>query len=636
MHYGDSKCAQCGARLDWNCPPPDYVEPVSNAPGFCDHDCFFKFIGVPSYELEKRPPADPGEEPLRLMDGKLLVYANRAQYLDFFDYDERKRIAALKRDCSERYKHQAGTWRNERHRIERERKEDEWNKQETARLKQKAIDDEKERKQLEEYQQQLEEIERMAEEQRQKEAQIAEWNELALNLPFDVMYQHIMILGGTGAGKTHLLQELILNLLDMADTPGMIVIDPKGLMVKRLAKLAVFNDRLKDRLVIIDATRKPYPALNLFADTSRNEDEREMLFSHAISTFRYIFSSGGFKFTPKQANCFGYCVALMFAMRGTLTDLQALLRKGGENNPRVRAAMLRIPHAHKPFFASDFSGPAYTSTRDEVLTRLNELSLIPSFVGMFDQPDRSVDIFDCIQKRKIVLVNTGLDKSRTTSQIMGRLFIAMLLNAAYMRANLPKSQHHPCFLFADEFQEFIDDEKTPELLRLVREYNIGVTIAFHNMHGAELSDALRVVISGSTRTKFAAMPSGRDLNYVAQDFGCDPRLFAQHSQTRSHAVFIGTVRGIIPPTPISVPWQNVEKEPQMTQDQAEAHYISKALQMGPKTPAYEADDDDQLYDEIDDDDPAVEWGKHVPWPKDMPAMAPATKAEDDPDYFPRS
>ncbi|MGY4310939.1 hypothetical protein [Bradyrhizobium sp. JR3.5] len=73
-----------------------------------------------------------------------------------------------------------------------------------------------------------------------------------------------------------------------------------------------------------------------------------------------------------QANLFGYCVALMFAMGGTLSDLQRLLRKNGERDPRVQRAIERVPVAHQPFFRQDFGSSSYSSTREEVV-------IVPAF-----------------------------------------------------------------------------------------------------------------------------------------------------------------------------------------------------------------------------------------------------------------
>jgi hypothetical protein len=623
MHTDDGKCAGCGRKLSrWHTyTPPEFVTPVQNGPTFCNDGCFFRFIEVFPSELERREPADYGDEPMRFVNGKTYEYADREQYLEYFEHDENERIAALKKECADRYGSRAGWWDTQRYWIALERKEQEWEKQETARLKQKAIEDEKALLRFEEEARKAEEAARLAEEMKAKPVQMY----------YDARPEGVVITGGSGTGKTHLLQEHQLGDLDRDNPPGMLVIDPKGLMVQRLAKLSVFDPfdgDLHDRLVIVDATKEPYPALNLFADTSRNEKERNLLLSQAIKTFRYIFSAGGFKFTPKQANCFGYCAAMMFAIGGKFSDLQNLLREGGEKDPRVQRAIPRLPKEIRPFFERDFGGPAYKQTRDEIMTRLNELTLSPWFNSLFDQSERKIDLFRCMQERKIVLVNTGI-ADKTISQMTGRLFISMFINAVYQRSTLPKKYWPRFHLYVDEFQEYMDPEKTPEMLRLVREYNVACHIAFHNYFGEELNDAIRSAISQNTRIKYAARPQGMERAYVARDFQCErnQEIFERYPKTNTHAQFICYASGLTPATAVQVPWLNVEKRPQMSDLRADILYDLKIEELAPTEP-------DDVDDEVEYDDGAV------PWPEEAEIAYRQSHSpqiiDDDPDYFPRS
>ena len=102
-------------------------------------------------------------------------------------------------------------------------------------------------------------------------------------------------------------------------------------------------------------------------------------------------------------------------------------------------------------------------------------------------------------------------------------------------APLSRSQQWtPAFLVIDEFQDFADEEKTPEMLRLAREYNLGVVIAHQNMFCAELNDDIRNAISTNTSIKYAASPEGGDLNYMARDMRCEPDFLKTQTKQRQH------------------------------------------------------------------------------------------------------
>ena len=530
MNIEDDKCAVCGKKLKFfdqyehfninERIPYDRDEPH---PRFCSDRCLYWAAKTKVTDLSVREPLGYDEwynnSPMVYsLHGVVKYERDYESYGDYLVRCQRSVVANLDAMRANLRKYR-DEWMWKRAEADEQRQREEWEA-----LQQELAEEEIERAAEEQ------ELARIEQEQQEREQRMQDDAEYALSLPYSVRYEGVSITGASGAGKTHALQELILNDLERRNPPGIIAIDPKGLMVKRLARLECFNPdngRLRDRLVIIDAAEKPYPALNLFANTARTQDQREILFSQAISTFRYIFSSGGFKLTPKQANCFGYCVAVMFEINGTLTDMQALLRKGGERAEHIQAAIRRLPDTQRAFFERDFSESSYAQTRDEIITRLNELTLMPAFVGMFDQHQRKIDLLDCIQKRKIVLINTGMNHNRLVSQMLGRLFISMLLNATYMRVLIPESTWHPVMLYCDEFLEFADNDKAPELLRFVREYNVGCTIAFHNIFADEMTDALRSSVSTNTRTKFAYNPKGRDLPYLAADFGCKPEFFAQ-------------------------------------------------------------------------------------------------------------
>jgi hypothetical protein len=251
----------------------------------------------------------------------------------------------------------------------------------------------------------------------------------------------------------------------------------------------------------------------------------------------------------------------MFEMGGTLSTLMTPLRTDLRKPNEFDRYIDSLTEDMQEFFRVDFCD-SYDSTRKEVNVRLQQIKQRPILRAMFDTTERRVDLFDCMQKRKIVLVNTGMARDQVTSQMVGRFIIAMTLNATYIRSTMPRSQWHPTFLIIDEFQEFVDESKTPEMLRLAREYNLGIMMAHHNMYGAELDEALRVAISTNTSIKFCADPRGMDLNYMARDFNCDPSFLRMQQVTDTHVRFAHVMRRVYD-TPISimVPRGNLDRYP---------------------------------------------------------------------------
>jgi hypothetical protein len=104
-------------------------------------------------------------------------------------------------------------------------------------------------------------------------------------------FEHTQIVGSSGAGKTNLLSHLILFDLKRDDPPGIILIDPKRMQIEKLSKLAIFNDKLKDRLIIVRP--EDSPAINIFDSTGRGS-------VGAADSLIYLCSALASAFTDRQ------------------------------------------------------------------------------------------------------------------------------------------------------------------------------------------------------------------------------------------------------------------------------------------------------------------------------------------------
>jgi hypothetical protein len=98
-------------------------------------------------------------------------------------------------------------------------------------------------------------------------------------------------------------------------------------MVQRLSRLAAFNMRLKDRLIVIDPTKDPLPALDLFHQPPlpMTERDRARVRNQLIDTFAYIFSTADARLTQRQSIPFAYVVRLVFSMGGNIDTLMDIL-----------------------------------------------------------------------------------------------------------------------------------------------------------------------------------------------------------------------------------------------------------------------------------------------------------------------
>ena len=157
---------------------------------------------------------------------------------------------------------------------------------------------------------------------------------LPFSIPLQARFEHMHVVGGSGHGKTQLLQHLILHDLDQlkAGQGSIIVIDSQGDMLKNILSLRSVGE-MADRLIIIDPNDIEYPpALNLFDFGLErlihfNIVDREKLINGAIALYEYLFGALlGAELTQRQGVIFRFLSRLMMTVRGAVQPVNCLGR----------------------------------------------------------------------------------------------------------------------------------------------------------------------------------------------------------------------------------------------------------------------------------------------------------------------
>lgn len=383
-------------------------------------------------------------------------------------------------------------------------------------------------------------------------------------IPEEVRFEHSMCLGPSRSGKTTLLQEQFLRDMEQPNPPAYVIIDPKGLLVERISRLQIFDPdkgRLRDRLVIIDPTLEPLPALGMFDIPNGAPASYQ---SKLLETFSYIFSTAGAPLTQRQSIPFGYVVRLVFHLGGDIDTLMDVL-EDKETTRRFATAIgdfVQTDSGAERFFRNDFYSREFEPTRQQIKTRLHEIISRPALKDTLGAKRNRLSIYECIKQRKVVCVNTGLGHLGVSgSSTFGRWIIAQTLAATFAR-----QERSPVFLMIDEFQDYCDEYQTPRMLRLAGEYKLGISVFFQAMHSMEITEAMRTAISTNTSIKYSASPEGNDLSFMATAMRCDKEFLQKVQKTETHAQFATYVRGIGLQHPFitSVPLGNIQKQPQMS------------------------------------------------------------------------
>ncbi len=414
---------------------------------------------------------------------------------------------------------------------------------------------------------------------------------LPFAIPFPARFEHTHVVGGTGHGKTQLLQFLINHDLvrAMEDGRSVVVIDSQGDLIRTISRLAYFNpgasESLADRFVLVDPNDVEHPVcLNMF-DFNRDRlsgyapVDREKILNATIELYEYFFGALlGAELTQRQGLIFRYLARLLIEIPdATIHTLRELM----EDGERFRPYMEQLSGTARSFFATRFFDRQFNETKKQILTRLWGVMSNASLERMFSHPKNKVDIFELLNEGKIILINTAKDLlGQEGSAIFGRFFIALIAQAAVQRAALPPHERRPSFVYIDEAQDYFD-ENISNLLHQARKYRVGLVFAHQNLD--QLGAGLRSSVLASTTIKFAGGVSAKDANVLDSELRCNAEFLMSQKKERDYTEFACHVRNFTGKAlSVHIPLGYVESLP--TMDASEQRHLlaeNRALYSAP-------------------------------------------------------
>ena len=396
---------------------------------------------------------------------------------------------------------------------------------------------------------------------------------LPFAIPFPARFEHTHIVGGTGHGKTQLLQFLIHHDLVRAKADGraVVVIDSQGDLIRTISHLQHFDpeeyDSLADRLVIVDPTDVEHPvSLNMFDfDRGRLEKlspvDREMTLNAAVETFEFFFGALlGAELTQRQGVIFRYIARLMLEIPdATIHTLRELMESGEKFRPFIA----RLSGSAKHFFETQFFERQFNETKKQILARLWGVLSNATIERMFSHTENKVDLFSLLNEGKIVLISTAKDfLGHEGASILGRFFVSLIAQAALQRATLLPHERNPAFIYVDEAQDYFD-ASINRLLNQARKYRIALCLAHQNLD--QLDRGLRATVLSSTSIKFAGGLSSKDAHALDAEFRSDAEFLLAQKKRTEYTEFACYVRNFTNEAlSVHIPLGYVDKLPRMS------------------------------------------------------------------------
>lgn len=290
--------------------------------------------------------------------------------------------------------------------------------------------------------------------------------------------RHMYIIGGTGNGKTTMMEYAIVQ--DIQNGKGVAVIDPHGDLAEKLLGY-IPEERIKD-VIYFNPSDLQYPVgLNLLElpDDLDGDDlinARDFITEAVISVMRKVFSdddSGGHRIEYILRNTVQTALTQKDATLFTIYDLLTDGKYRGKVVRTLKDQKLRN------FWKNEF-GKAGAMQKVKmgagVTAKIGRFQFSASAERILSQP-RSTINFNEILDGKILICNLAKGLiGEDTSELFGISVLAKLQLAAYQRVKTKRDDRQPFYTYVDEFQNFATMSFV-QLLSEARKYKVFLTMA---------------------------------------------------------------------------------------------------------------------------------------------------------------
>ena len=291
--------------------------------------------------------------------------------------------------------------------------------------------------------------------------------------------RHVYIVGGTGNGKTTMLQYAIIQ--DIKGGKGVAVLDPHGDLAESLLGY-VPEHRIKD-VIYFNPDDVGYPIgmnlLELPEGLSGDEliREKDLVTESTISVMRKIFSdddTGGHRIEYILRNTIQTALTLENPTLFTIYDLLNDTKFRQKVTRKLEDKDLRNFWRNELGKAGEFQKVKMAAG---ITAKIGRFLFSASAKRVLEQPKSTIDFDDILNSRKILICNfsKGL-LGEDTSTLFGTTVLAKLQMASLRRARLKQADRQPFYLYVDEFQNFATMSFV-QMLSEARKYKLFLTMA---------------------------------------------------------------------------------------------------------------------------------------------------------------
>ena len=389
--------------------------------------------------------------------------------------------------------------------------------------------------------------------------------------------EHTVILGPTGAGKSTVMLNLILD--DINAGRSVLVIDPKQDLISDI--LARIPEERDGDVVVIDPSDPCPIGFNPLAYKANPT----LVTDAVLAVFKEVFSEN---WGIRSQDVMSAALLTLAQCEGaSLLWLPALLTDAAFRHKIT--AQIKDKIGLEPFWAA-FESMKDTERRMEIApvqNKTRQFLLRPGLRNVLGQAEPKFRLEDLFNKRRIVLVplNKGIVGAES-ARLLGSLIVGQMWTLALSRASLPPEQRHLVSVYIDELQDYLSlPTDLSDALAQARGLGVGLTLA--HQYREQLPPEVRAGIDANARNKIVfGLNAGDAKSMAAMAPELDPVDFMSLPRYQVYASFMsggkstGWVQGKTLPAPVATRHAVDLKAKSMTTygksaEEVEAEYLAQ-------------------------------------------------------------
>jgi len=329
--------------------------------------------------------------------------------------------------------------------------------------------------------------------------------------------RHLYVIGQTGTGKTSIMKNLVVD--DIRAGNGVCFIDPHGNDI--LDILATIPPSRYDDVIYFDPAHLDRPfGLNLLEYDPAHPEQKTFIVNELLAIFRRLYGDVPESMGPAFEQYFRNATLLVMedpASGSTMMDIGRVLSNKEFRDMKLSKSMNPIVNQFWNEIATKAGGEASLENIVPYITnKFDDFTANDFMRPIIGQQKSSFNFRTVMDEKKILLVN--LSKGRLgerNANLLGLIIVGKLFMAALSRADTPRGDFPPFYLYIDEFQNITTDS-IPGILSEARKYRLSLTIAHQFL--AQIDEKIRDAVFGNVGSIATFRVGQEDAEFFEKQF----------------------------------------------------------------------------------------------------------------------